>query len=244
MINIKSSLTQIQSERQVSFSSGDRICVNGDKRYTGTLIRPIEKTNPTRWTVEFDDGYYETVIVDQLCLITPIGEENTEDKSNLTAFEKEIYETEIKLLKQEIIALKQKNQELKEELKKAQQIIRHAKDISPVVRPSLKRVVRLAHNACMEVKRTVGGWILQMGHLARKFRRLGDIWLLLSQDNWCLSEIFRSDKLIPIDQIQPPSPRKKPIHNHIFPASIKPDLIKLLRKMGLPAPDYDLENIY
>lgn len=206
MINIESSVAQIQSKRQVSFRSGDRVCLNGDLKYTGTLIRPLEKTNPARWTVEFDDGYYEAVIVDQFSLITPVHEENSEDESiKSKTLDKEKYETEIEQLKQELIVLKRKNEELKEELKKAQQIIRQAKDISPVVRPSLKRVLRLAHKACMDVKRTASGWILQMGHLARKFRRLGDIWLLLSQDNWCLSEIFRPDTLNPVDQIKPPS---------------------------------------
>lgn len=34
----------------------------------------------------------------------------------------------------------------------------------------------------MNVQRTVGGWILRMGDKARKFRRLADIWDLISQD--------------------------------------------------------------
>ena len=63
----------------------------------------------------------------------------------------------------------------------------------------------------MDVKRTVGGWILKMGDKARKFRRLADIWYILSQDNWYLSEIFAPDKLIAIDLIQPPRPRKPPV---------------------------------
>ena len=78
------------------------------------------------------------------------------------------------------------------------------------MRISLKRVLRLAKDACMDVKRTVGGWILRMGDKARRFKRLADIWDILSQNNWYLSEIFAPDKLIAIDLIQPPRPRKPP----------------------------------
>ena len=34
--------------------------------------------------------------------------------------------------------------------------------------------------------------------------------IFLSQDNWYLEDIFASDKLIAIDLIQPPRPRKPP----------------------------------
>ncbi len=78
------------------------------------------------------------------------------------------------------------------------------------MRLSLKRVLRLAHHACMDLERTVGGWILKMGDKARKFRRLADIWDLLSQDEFILSEIFPPEKLIAVDLIQPPKRRKRP----------------------------------
>jgi hypothetical protein len=71
--------------------------------------------------------------------------------------------------------------------------------------------MRLAHQACMDIKRTVGGWILKMGDKARKFRRLADIWEILSQDEWHLSDIFAPEKLIPLDKIQSHSPRKRSI---------------------------------
>ena len=87
---------------------------------------------------------------------------------------------------------------------------RRAKDISPVMRLSLKRVKRLANHACMDVQRIVGGWILKMGNSGRKFRRLADIWDLISQDNWYLSDVLPEDKLIPISQIKPAPRRKRP----------------------------------
>ena len=62
----------------------------------------------------------------------------------------------------------------------------------------------------MDVQRTVGGWILRMGDRARKFRRLADIWDLISQDDSILSEIFPPEKLIDVNLIQPPKPKKKP----------------------------------
>lgn len=103
------------------------------------------------------------------------------------------------------------------------------------MRISLKRVLRLAHDACMDVQRTVGGWILRMGNKARKFRRLADIWYILSQDNWYLSDIFAPDKLVSIDLIQPPRPRKRPTppDKQTRPL-IRPEEVLRRRLMGLP----------
>ncbi|MGL5939883.1 MAG: hypothetical protein ACRC2S_05775 [Waterburya sp.] len=62
----------------------------------------------------------------------------------------------------------------------------------------------------MDVQRTVAGWILKMGDKARKFRRLADIWDLLSQEDFLLSEIFPPEKLIAVELILPPRKRKRP----------------------------------
>ena len=134
--------------------------------------------------------------------------------------------------------LEQENIILKKDLDIAKQIIRRAKDITPLMRISLKRVLRLAHDACMDVQRTVGGWILKMGDKARKFRRLADIWDLLSVDEFILSEIFPPEKLVAIDLIQPPKRRKKPesLEKKTFPLMRPEDVIRnrtmLLVKSG------------
>ena len=78
------------------------------------------------------------------------------------------------------------------------------------MRLSLRRVMRLAHQACMDVQRTVGGWILRMGNTARKFRRLADIWDLISQDEFYLSDIFPEDQLIDVELIVPARMPKRP----------------------------------
>lgn len=91
--------------------------------------------------------------------------------------------TEIEQLKAEI-------ERLKRELAAANITVRCAKDITPVSRPSLKRVLGLAHSACLEVKKVTGGWLLKLGQLTRRFRSLKDIWSILIQDNWLLSDIF------------------------------------------------------
>jgi len=49
-----------------------------------------------------------------------------------------------------------------------------------------------------------------MGKLARKFRRLADIWDLLSVDDFLLSDIFPKDKLVAVELILPPRRRKPP----------------------------------
>lgn len=209
MTNYNSSLNQKLHDRQPSpqiLKPSQKVYLYGDTHYTGTLIRPLERTYPPRWTIQLDRGGYDSAIVDNITPIIPnpvesISEIPFSDASQLSSTSE---------LEKEIIALKQENERLKEELAEAKQIIRRAKDISPVMRLSLKRVMRLAHHACMDIQCTVEGWILKMGHLARKFRRLADIWDILSQDNWYLSNIFPEDKLISLDKIQPPKPRNRP----------------------------------
>ena len=117
---------------------------------------------------------------------------------------------------------------MKKDLEQAKQIIRRAKDISPIIRLSLKRVLRLAHQACMDVQRTVGGWILKMGDKARKFRRLADIWDILAVDEFILSEIFPEDKLVAVDLILPPRRRTRPEppEKKIFPLMHPQDIIR------------------
>jgi hypothetical protein len=70
-------------------------------------------------------------------------------------------------------------------------LIRRAKDISPVEKPSLKRVLALAQAACFDVFKSVeGNWTLSMGHLKRNFKKLRDIWDLLITDDWYLMDLF------------------------------------------------------
>ena len=136
-------------------------------------------------------------------------------------------EAEQEASKQQYKELQQENEILKKDLDRAKQIIRRAKDAFPVMRLSLKRVLRLAHHACMDVQRTVGGWILRMGDKARKFRRLWDIWDLISVDDFILSEIFPEEKLIAVDLIQPPRRRKpQPPDKKTFPLMRREDVIR------------------
>ncbi|MFM2311875.1 MAG: hypothetical protein RLZZ04_1151 [Cyanobacteriota bacterium] len=102
------------------------------------------------------------------------------------------------------------------------------------MRISLKRVLRLAHDACMDVKRTVGGWILKMGNKARKFRRLADIWDILSQDEFYLSDIFLEDQLIAPELILPARLPKRPMpaEKTTFPL-IRPEDVIRRRTMKL-----------
>lgn len=192
---------------------GQEVYLYGDTNYTGTLIRRV-RTYPAKWTVELDRGGYEAVNVAHISLIESRSDNYLNSDLNVPFGDAP---ESIAQLQREIIALKRENAELKQEnelIKKdldiAKQIIRRARDISPLIRISLKRVLRLAHQACMEVQRTVGGWILKMGSKARKFRRLADIWDLLSQDEFLLSEIFPKDKLVAVELILPPRRRKKP----------------------------------
>lgn len=79
---------------------------------------------------------------------------------------------------------------LREQLKAAENTVRRAKDISPVQRPSLKRVFKLVHDACMTLTRQASSWLLKLGNKERKFKKLTDIWELLLSDDWSLGDIF------------------------------------------------------
>ncbi len=216
--------------KEVNLTPGDRVYLYDDPTYTGTLIRPIEKTYPARWAVELDSGHYEAVKVSDFSLVTEeIPFTDNESEARIKQLEEEII-----ALRRENLELKQKNQKLEEELKEAKQTIRYAKNISPLMRISLKRVLRLAADACMDVKRTAGGWILKMGNKARKFRRLADIWDLLSQDDWQLSEIFPEDKLVPINKILPPRRRQRPTPPNIQPTPfISRNIVRSWKEIGL-----------
>ncbi|NJK51242.1 hypothetical protein HC931_26895 [Candidatus Gracilibacteria bacterium] len=82
-----------------------------------------------------------------------------------------------------IAELEKQNARLKEK-------IRNAKDISPIERISFARVRRLAREACMEIARQGKQFILSMGKTTRAFRKLRQIWDLLIEDDWYLSDIF------------------------------------------------------
>lgn len=99
----------------------------------------------------------------------------------------ETKEQELERLRaEEIERLRAENLELRLQLARA-------KNPEPVNRPSLSRVLKLARNACMELERSEKGkWTLRMGKLIRTFAKLRDIWLLLTQEEWLLSDIFPS----------------------------------------------------
>jgi hypothetical protein len=91
----------------------------------------------------------------------------------------------------EIARLRVQNNELSSRVRSQSEQIRLAKDISPVEKPSLKRVLALAQAACLDVlKSAEGNWILSMGRLKRSFKKLRDIWDLLIVDDWFLEDLF------------------------------------------------------
>lgn len=93
-------------------------------------------------------------------------------------------------MRSELERLRKENEALKQKVKAANNTIRRAKDISPVERPSLRRVMKIANDALMTVTKEGGRWILKMGHKNRSFKRLGQLWELLIKDDWFLSDIF------------------------------------------------------
>jgi hypothetical protein len=237
--NITSNPRKAVSNEKALLRAGDLVYLHGDTQYTGTLIRPIERTYPPKWTVELDRGGYEAVNSTQISLIeSEISNQVQQNHSIPFSDEPEVTnsqkEREIIALRKEVSKLKQENEIIKKDLDQAKQILRRAKDVSPIMRLSLQRVLRLAHQACMDVQRTVGGWILKMGNKARKFRRLADIWDILSQDEFYLSDIFPEEQLIALELILPARMPKRPMpaEKTTFPL-IRPEDVIRRRTMKL-----------
>jgi hypothetical protein len=91
----------------------------------------------------------------------------------------------------EIARLRAQNDELLSRVRSQSTIISRAKDISPVQKPSLKRVRDMASQAFLDVVKDVRhGFYLTWGAAKKHFRHLKDIWELLIQDDWPLSDWF------------------------------------------------------
>lgn len=80
--------------------------------------------------------------------------------------------------------------ELEEKFRKVQTALFRAKDPSPVERASEHRVRQLADQALMDLERWGRGWIIRFGSKRRWFKKLKDIWLILTSYSWNLSEFF------------------------------------------------------
>lgn len=109
-------------------------------------------------------------------------------------------EAETELARVTVDQLEDENNRIKADLSRSQseasdlrRALAQAKDPSPVKRCSLKRVQALATNACMAVQRVASGWLLKFGRLERHFRFLGQIWQILLQEDWALSDVFPSE---------------------------------------------------
>lgn len=129
--------------------------------------------------------------------------------------ELERLKTENERLNAENEQLKTENERLQAESIRTNAIIRRAKDPDPVQRPSLKRVLKLVSEACMNLSRVPGGWLLKLGSLARRFRKLSQIWEILLQDDWVLSEVFTEpvkvrSRSIPVPRLLPRNPSIAP----------------------------------
>ncbi|MEM9273830.1 MAG: hypothetical protein AAGA80_12810 [Cyanobacteria bacterium P01_F01_bin.143] len=244
-MNIKQNVLHKQPGSQI-LKPGQKVYLYGDRRYEGKLIRPLERTYPPKWTVKLDIGSYVAANVTEIFplesphskpneLEIPFSEEP--ETAKIAQLEQKIrilentikqLEAENRLIEYRYNEVEQENQLLHEELKEAKQTIRRAKNISPILRLSHSRVLKLAHQVCMDVQKTFGGWILRMGDKARKFRRLADIWDLLAVDEFILSEILPPEKLIAIDKILPPKrkTRPEPREKETFPLMHPRDIIR------------------
>ena len=74
MTNIQPSLNQKPTNRQAAqyiLKPNQKVYLYGDTSFSGTLIRPIERTYPPRWTVELDRGGHDSATVDSITPLNP-----------------------------------------------------------------------------------------------------------------------------------------------------------------------------
>ena len=165
-IDVIAKKTKHQQIKQSSYilKPNQKVYLYGDTSFSGTLIRPLERTYPPRWIVQLAQGGHESATVDEITPTLPQYIEtdsslpfsdskliNTPHKEDRANSEKDAriaqLEKEIEILKTQYQQVKNENEVLKKDLKISKNIIRRAKDITPLIRISLKRVLRLAHDA-------------------------------------------------------------------------------------------------
>ncbi len=63
--NINQTILGLQPAQQ-NLKPEQRVYLYGDTQYTGTLIRPLDRTYPPRWTVELDRGGYDSATINNI----------------------------------------------------------------------------------------------------------------------------------------------------------------------------------
>ena len=130
--------------------------------------------------------------------------------------------------------------DLRTELKEQKQVIARAKDARPIKRSPFLRVLKLVRNACMDLKRVTGGWLLTFGNNERKFKRLNQVWDLFIADDWVLSEIFNPVTPPKQSRVKAPKPILPVRYPSIAPAksdSSTEEKIALCTKCAIALPD-------
>lgn len=105
--------------------------------------------------------------------------------------------------------LEEENKQLKDESRELKETINRAKDIRPWQRPNFGNVRYLASRAFLDIEKTAQGYLVKMGkRIGRTFKRLRDIWLIITREDWNLhDEFFPHDEQLPtqetVEQIAP-----------------------------------------
>lgn len=94
-------------------------------------------------------------------------------------------------LESEYDDLERENRDLKE-------VINRAKNISPWARPNFTNVRRMAARWGINIVKAPGGWVVKMASkIGKKFKRLRDIWLILTQEEFFHEDFFPYEEVAP-----------------------------------------------
>lgn len=102
-------------------------------------------------------------------------------------------------------------EDLTSENRDLRETINRAKNISPWARPNRYNVQSLAKKAHIDIVKVSSGWVVKMAErIGKKFKRLRDIWLILTREEWYLHDDFfphpESVATVPTTPIAPTTP--------------------------------------
>lgn len=134
-------------------------------------------------------------------------------------------------LSKKIDSMESQNEELRSEIRDLRETINRAKNISPWARPNFNNVRHLAKKACLDIVKAPGGWVVKMAsRIGKKFKRLRDIWLILTQEEWHLhDDFFPHSESIPAPAPAPAPAPPSPIAPIVNRTAIEQNEIEVLR---------------
>lgn len=130
-----------------------------------------------------------------------------------TAAEVEKLKAQLRRREEENVGLSKKIEQLESDIdeihaenRDLKEVINRAKNISPWARPNFTNVRRMAARWGINIVKAPGGWVVKMASkIGKKFKRLRDIWLILTQEEFFHEDFFPYEEVAPASAPAPVS---------------------------------------